>query len=228
VDPANRILERLGVKLSDERLLSQALTHRSAGRAHNERLEFLGDAVLELVVTSWLYRMFPLATEGDLTRLRARLVRKESLAVLAREVGLGAALSLGEGELKSGGRQRDSILADGFEAVLGAVYLDRGLECCEQLLMRLMQPHLAGAVEAAESKDPKTRLQEWLQSRSMPLPEYEVVETHGADHAREFVVHCRIAQADVTVQGLGSSRRQAEQRAAEGAMQRLTGDGGKR
>lgn len=227
MDPANRILTRLGVTLSDERLLSQALTHRSAGRTHNERLEFLGDAVLELVVTDWLYRVFPEAAEGDLTRLRARLVRKESLAVLAREVELGPALSLGEGELKSGGRHRDSILADGFEAVLGAVYLDRGLQCCEEMLLRLLQPHLAAAVEAADSKDPKTRLQEWLQSRSMPLPEYEVVETHGADHAREFVVDCRIAEADVSMQGLGSSRRKAEQRAAERALQQLTSGGGR-
>lgn len=226
VDPAKSLLERCGVQISDTQLLSQALTHRSAGRTHNERLEFLGDAVLELVVTHWLYADFPHASEGELTRLRARLVRKESLAALAREVELGPALALGDGEMKSGGRHRDSILADGFEAVLGALYLDGGLERCDSVLRRLLGPKLPNAARDALSKDPKTRLQEWLQSRAMQLPEYQVVDTHGADHAQEFVVQCRIPQRKIVEDGRGNTRRAAEQQAAGRALEQLIDGGG--
>ena len=177
-------------------------------------------------MTSWLYARFPRASEGELTRLRARLVRKESLAALAREVELGPALALGEGELKSGGRQRDSILADGFEALLGAIYLDSGYDSCESLLLRLLAPRLDAALHDAHSKDPKTRLQEWLQSRALPRPRYEVVATHGADHAQEFVVRCQIPERELVVEGRGSSRRRAEQQAARLAVEQLTADPG--
>ncbi len=210
------------MEVADDRLLIQALTHRSAGKDHNERLEFLGDAVLELVVTSWLYRQYPNASEGDLTRLRARLVRKESLADLARRIDLGTVIALGGGEMKSGGRHRDSILADSFEALLGAIYLDSGLSHCEALLIRLMGPRLERAEEEALTKDPKTRLQEWLQSRAMALPQYSVIETLGADHAQEFVVQCVVSARALRVSGRGNSRRKAEQQAAARALLTLT------
>jgi ribonuclease-3 len=225
-DTARRqLLERLRVEITEPALLEQALTHRSAAGRHNERLEFLGDAVLEMVITDWLYRRFPDAPEGDLTRLRARLVRKETLASVARELDLGAALTLGGGELKSGGRYRDGILADAFEAVLGALYLDQGLGCCETLLKRVMGPRLDNSAETARDKDPKTRLQEWLQSRALALPTYDVVEVSGADHDQQFLVECRVEASHISVRGRGSSRRRAEQDAAQQVIEHLRNGG---
>ncbi len=200
--------------------LEAALTHRSAGSCNNERLEFLGDAVLGFVIAEVLYRRFPDATEGDLSRLRATLVRKESLAELARGLQLGEYLTLGGGELKSGGDRRESILADAMEAVFGAVHLDGGWERCRALILRLYEPRLQGLSSSAH-KDPKTRLQEYLQSRRLPLPEYRILEVSGEPHAQTFGVACGIAGLDLEVHGSGHSRRKAEQAAAQAALKRL-------
>ena len=213
----------LGYRFADAGLLACALTHRSAAGAHNERLEFLGDVVIELVVTEFLFRALPAHDEGDLTRLRARIVRRESLAGYAREMALGDALSLGGGEMKSGGRHRDSILADGFEALLGALYLDAGLEECRRFLVSLLAPRLDDLVREGGEKDPKTRLQEWLQARGLALPAYRVVHTEGVEHERRFTVACRAGAEPFEVQGEGSSRRRGEQDAARRMLEALEG-----
>ena len=222
---AARLQERLGHHFTDAGLLERALTHRSAAPAHNERLEFLGDAVIELVVTEWLYRSMPMRSEGELTRLRAGLVRRESLAELARELSLGPALRLGSGELKSGGRHRDSILADGFEALIGALYLDAGLTTCRDILLSLVEPRIGEPRAARARKDPKTRLQEWLQGRGMALPAYTVVEVRGEEHEREFRVECALCDLERAATASGSSRRRAEQAAAALILERLEDDG---
>lgn len=206
---------------TDGRLCTQALTHRSAGTPHNERLEFLGDAMLGLIVAEELYRRFPDADEGMLTRLRAALVRKETLAELAVELDLGAHLRLGEGELRSGGFRRASILANALEAILGAIYLDGGYEACRAAITRLFDRRLAGLSAAETSKDPKTELQEWLQARGRPLPAYRTTGVEGAPHDRHFVVECMLEDAMAAVTGEGSSRRHAEQQAAERMLARL-------
>lgn len=208
------LLQRLGYQFRDAQLLHCALTHRSAAGDHNERLEFLGDAVIELVVTEWLFRALPQRSEGELTRLRAKVVRRESLAEYARALGLGDALSLGGGELKSGGRHRDSILADAFEALVGAMYLDAGFDECRRVLVAIVNPRLDTLSRATTTKDSKTLLQEWLQGRGLPLPEYRVVRTEGVEHAQHFVVACATAHEARVVYGSGSSRRRAEQDAA--------------
>ena len=213
----------LGHRFRDPSLLHRALTHRSAAGDHNERLEFLGDAVIELVVTEWLFRALPGRSEGDLTRLRAKVVRRESLAGLAREIDLGDVISLGGGELKSGGRHRDSILADGFEALLGALYLDAGQEACQCFLLGLLEPRMDSLARDGDSKDPKTQLQEWLQGRGMALPEYRVMRTEGVEHERRFVVSCRAGNEALEVEGNGSSRRRAEQDAARRMVDALEG-----
>jgi len=223
-DGHRRLLERrVGHAFGDATLLERALTHRSAAGDHYERLEFLGDAVIELVMTEWLFRAMPGHSEGELTRLRARLVRRETLAALAREIGLGEALRLGSGELKSGGRQRDSILADAFEALLGALYLDAGLEPSRRFLLELVARRQAALLGDGDAKDPKTRLQEWLQRRGLPLPEYRVAHTEGVEHAQRFVVECRAGEAGDSVAGEGTSRRRAEQDAALRMLERLEG-----
>ena len=219
-----RLEQRLGHGFSDRELLAQALTHRSADAVHNERLEFLGDAVIELIITDWLFRSLPDRSEGELTRLRARIVRKESLAEHARGLDLGAALRLGGGELKSGGRHRDSILADGFEALMGALYLDAGTAVCERCLLALVEPQSGMLADRSSGKDPKTLLQEWLQGRGLPLPDYEVLRTEGAEHQRRFVVACRVSGLEMAVQGEGSSRKRAEQDAAMQALGRMRGE----
>lgn len=220
-DSARYVLSKIGHDFADSSLLERALTHRSAGSGHNERLEFLGDAVIELVVTAWLFELFPQCTEGELTRLRAKIVRRESLASYARDICLGDAMHLGSGEMKSGGRHRDSILADGFEALLGALFLDAGFHECRKRLLPLIEPSLSTLVDAATTKDPKTRLQELLQGRSFALPQYEVVETFGDDHQQSFMVQCIISPLREPVIGHGSSRRRAEQDAAQRALTAL-------
>jgi len=217
-----RLLDELAYEFRDPALLRRALTHRSASGQHNERLEFLGDAVIELVVTEWLYRSLPEHSEGELTRLRARVVRRESLAGYAREIALGEVITLGSGELKSGGRHRDSMLADGFEALMGALYLDAGLSECWRFLVGLLSSRLAHLTQAGDAKDPKTRLQEWLQGRGMALPAYEVVRTEGVEHAQRFIVECAVA-GSAPVTGSGSSRRRAEQEAARVMLDCLQG-----
>lgn len=216
-----RLARLLGHQFGDTRLLEQALTHRSAGRQHNERLEFLGDAVLSFVISGELFRRFPEADEGDLSRLRARLVRGESLAAVARELELGDSLHLGSGELKSGGFRRESILADALEAILGAVYLDGGIEAAKRLILALFDSRLDNVSPIEELKDPKTRLQEFLQAQRQPLPVYEVIDIQGDAHEQTFHVTCRVEQLAQPVRGTGSSRRRAEQKAAAEVLKRL-------
>jgi ribonuclease-3 len=212
---------RLGHAFGDAALLRQALTHRSYGTPHNERLEFVGDAVLNCVVARALYERFPQTQEGDLSRARASLVNQETLARVARRLGVGPALRLGEGELRSGGPERDSILADALEALFGAVFVDAGYAAARTVIEAAYDDLLQEADPAALAKDPKTRLQEWLQARRMPVPEYAVVATHGEAHAQRFDVECRIASIGVTTTGSGTSRRIAEQVAAAQALRAL-------
>ncbi len=202
-------------------LLEQALTHRSAKGAHNERLEFLGDSVLGFVVASKLFDKFPNASEGQLTRLRAQLVKEKTLADIAKELQLGELLRLGGGELKSGGYRRASILSDAFEAILGAIYLDGGIESVEKTINHLYQIRMQSlSLEKAE-KDPKTRLQEWLQSRKQELPSYEVLREEGQDHNKTYWVSCAVETYHLKTEGNGSSRRKAEQSAAAKMMEQL-------
>ena len=199
----------------DPALFRTALTHRSAPGPNNERLEFLGDAVLNLIVAHHLYAAFPDATEGDLSRLRARIVSGEPLAEVAASLELGEALQLGSGELKTGGFRRQSILADAFEAVCGALYLDGGLKVAEVVIARLFEPRIAALPAPHELKDAKTRLQEYLQSRGLMLPRYKVGRVEGEPHAQTFHVTCEVPALRLSAEGCGSSRRRAEQEAAE-------------
>jgi ribonuclease-3 len=216
---ADPVLESaLGHAFADAELLAQALTHKSHGRPHNERLEFLGDALLNHAVAESLFRMLPGAREGELTRLRAELVRESSLAQIARELKLGDFLRLGPGELKSGGFRRDSILADAFEALVAAVYLDGGWEACRGFLQRLFERRVAEAAASGAGKDAKTRLQEWLQGRGLPLPAYVLTGSTGDEHDKTFLVRCEIAAHGIAAEGSGSSRRAAETAAAESAL----------
>jgi len=220
IDP--QILERrLGHAFTDPQLMRQALTHRSHGGADNERLEFLGDGILNCVVAVLLYESFPRINEGGLSRLRARLVRQESLALIAQNLGLSDHLLLGEGELKSGGFRRPSILADTLEALVGAVFLDAGFEAARRVVGSLMGDAIADLDPKAEDRDPKTRLQEVLQSRRISLPVYRVLATRGAAHEQQFEVACEISTFQISAVALGSSRRAAEQLAAEQALQQL-------
>lgn len=209
----------LGHRFADATLLERALTHRSAAHANNERLEFLGDALLNLLVAELIYEVHPRASEGDMTRLRAALVNGGALAGMARAQQLGDHLHLGPGELKSGGHRRDSILADAFEAVIAAAYLDAGWTACRELVRGLFAPLVAEG--ARTPKDAKTRLQELLQAKGLPLPVYELVATSGEEHARIFDVTCRVESLDESFRGSASSRRGAEQIAAELALARL-------
>lgn len=208
-------------RFTDPELLQQALTHRSLGARNNERLEFLGDSVLNLVVTSRLFELCPDAQEGDLSRMRARLVRGVSLSDVASGIGLGKHLNLGGGELKSGGFRRASILADAFEALLGAIFLDGGYKACRLIIIDLFDPLIANLPDPEELKDAKTRLQEWLQGRSRPIPEYALQREEGADHAKKFHVSCTLPDDDTVVEASGSSRRKAEQAAATRVLQLL-------
>ncbi len=202
-------------------LLEEALTHRSAGAKNYERLEFLGDSVLELVVSDHLYRRFPGAHEGQLTRIRASIVREPTLARVARSLSLGRFLKLGGGELKSGGFDRDSILSDALEAVIGALYLDGGMPAADAFIKTHFADELAAANPERVRKDPKTRLQEYLQGQARALPEYEVDEIRGASHEQRFRVSCRIPGVETVFRGEGSSKRKAEQRAAATALETL-------
>jgi ribonuclease-3 len=201
-------------RFTDPALLLESLTHRSMGSRNYERLEFLGDSVLSLVISARLFELRPDAPEGDLSRMRARLVRGVSLAELAADMDLGKQIMLGEGELKSGGFRRASILADAFEAVLGAIFLDGGFKACRQVIIDLFDP-------IEELKDPKTRLQEWLQARARPLPEYELQREEGADHAKKFYVTCRIPDDETEVEASGNSRRKTEHKTEQAAAQQV-------
>lgn len=218
-----RLEQALGHRFDKPELLRQALTHRSHSSPHNERLEFLGDSVLNCAVAMLLFRKFPTLKEGELSRLRASLVRQETLAEIATTLGLGDALRLGEGELKSGGFRRPSILADALEAIFGAICLDAGFEAALSTIERLYRERIEHLDPHSAGKDAKTALQEWLQGRRLPLPQYQLMETHGDAHAQEFVVACNIPALDLSVTGRGSSRRAAEQEAAQSALARLSG-----
>jgi ribonuclease-3 len=218
-----RLRQRVGYDFSRPELLAQALTHRSYGTPHNERLEFLGDGILNCVVAAELFERFRDLPEGDLSRLRARLVRQESLHQLAQDLGLGEWLRLGEGELKSGGSARPSILADALEALVGAIFVDGGFGAAREAVRRLYEPMLGDLDPRSLDKDPKTLLQELLQARKMPLPKYSVLATHGAAHQQNFEVECLIPQLSVRTTGRGSSRRTAEQEAAMRAFEQIRG-----
>ncbi len=213
--PARWLRERLRYEPRDLALFRAALTHRSASGPTTQRLEFLGDAVLNLVIARHLYGCFPDATEGDLSRLRSRVVSREPLAEVAVELTLGDTLQLGSGELRSGGFRRQSILADGLEAVFGAIYLDGGLDAAAAVIVQLFGSRIAALPEPEALKDAKTRLQEYLQSRSLTLPHYAVLNVAGEDHAQSFEVSCEVPELGLSVRGRGSSRRRAEQQAAE-------------
>jgi ribonuclease-3 len=221
---ARWLREALGYEARDGALFAAALTHRSAPGPNNERLEFLGDAVLNLVIAELLYRSFPRAAEGDLSRLRARIVSREPLAEVAASLRLGEVLRLGSGELKSGGFRRQSILADALEAVCGALFLDGGLAVAAQVITRLLAPRIAALPDPATLKDAKTRLQEYLQARSLTLPHYEVERIEGQAHAQTFRVSCEVTALGRRVLGGGSSRRRAEQEAAERMLRELGAD----
>ncbi|MCC7549437.1 MAG: ribonuclease III [Burkholderiales bacterium] len=219
------LIDRLGHSFRAPELLRQALTHRSFGSPHNERLEFLGDSVLNCVVASLLFQRFPRLAEGHLSRLRASLVNQDTLSRLAGDLVLGDFLRMGEGELKSGGFRRPSILADGLEAVFGAVFLDGGFDAAAALIGRIYAPLLDALDPRAPGKDPKTLLQEYLQGRRLPLPAYSVVSVAGEAHEQHFRVECTIADLGIRTQGEGASRRAAEQEAARSAYEQAVQQG---
>lgn len=220
-DHLESISASFGYTFKNSALLDTALTHRSAGGANNERLEYLGDAILNFAIADALYHALPRAPEGVLTRLRASLVKRETLADLARELHLGSVIRLGEGERKSGGWRRDSILANTVEALLGAIYLDSDLPACRAAILRIFATRLSNLPDASPGKDPKTTLQEMLQARRLPLPAYRVVAEEGEAHQRIFRVECLVAELDAPVIAEGRSKRNAEQAAATLALERL-------
>jgi ribonuclease-3 len=211
----------LGHQFARQELLLQALTHRSHGSPHNERLEFLGDSVLNCVMATLLYERFSMLREGELSRQRANLVKQDTLAEIAQSLKLGDFLRLGEGELKSGGFRRPSILADGLEAIFGAIYLDAGFTAARDAIEKLFGGRLAVVNPKLSGKDAKTELQELLQGRKLPLPQYNLLATRGEAHAQEFEVECVIPSLSINVHGIGSSRRNAEQAAARLAIERV-------
>jgi ribonuclease III len=219
--PAGWVLEKLSYEPRDAVLFSAALTHRSVSGANNERLEFLGDAVLNLLIAEHLYHAFPSASEGDLSRLRSRLVSGESLAQVAASLELGEALHLGSGELKTGGFRRKSILADALEALCGAIFLDGGLSAARCVVAMLFAARIAALPAPATLKDAKTRLQEYLQSQGLALPSYVVERIDGEPHARTFWVRCEVSALARRAQGSGATRRSAEQEAAERVLGEL-------
>ena len=213
-DRLHSVPDRLNYRFDNPALLETALTHRSAGSRNNERLEYLGDAVLDFIIADALFHKFPAADEGILTRLRATLVKRETLARLARSLELGNELILGSGELKSGGWRRDSILSNALEAIIGAIYIDGGLEHCRKFVLELFDRKLSDLSLTDTAKDPKTELQELMQARRQPLPVYEVVGEQGEAHTKLFTVRCRVDVLDREVTAEGRSKRIAEQAAA--------------
>lgn len=219
---SDNLCRHLGYSFTDSQLIEQALTHRSAGGNNNERLEYLGDAILGFVIADALYHHFPQASEGQLSRLRSSLVKRDTLAKIAREFKLGDYLTLGPGELRSGGHARASILADGMEAIFAAIYLDGGYDCIRQVILDIFSRRLLALNLEDHQKDPKTRLQELLQARKLELPNYEVTDISGDPHEQTFNVLCTVPGLQMQVSGSGSSRRKAEQDAATRLLSSLT------
>lgn len=219
--PLYALSKRIGYQFRDAARLELAVTHRSYGGKNNERLEFLGDSIVNFVIGEALFQRFPQAREGQLSRLRARLVKGQTLAELAREFELGECLRLGSGEMKSGGYRRDSILADGVEALIGAIYLDAGMDVAKARVLSWYATRLEALDLQDNQKDPKTRLQEFLQSRQSALPRYDVVSVEGEAHAQVFTIECHVEMLEDHTLGVGSSRRHAEQQAAEKALEIL-------
>ena len=221
MNPAKHLSKKLNYQFNKPELLQAALPHRSVGAKNNERLEFLGDSILNFVVAAEIYNLKPSYQEGQLTRLRANLVRGETLAEIARELELGDILKLGSGELKSGGFKRASILADAVEAIIGAVYLDGGFEAAKTTVHHLYAERFQNLPDSDPVKDSKTSLQEFLQGRGLELPDYQLLETLGEAHARTFVVGCEIQALGISVTSRGSSRRKAEQAAAADVLTQI-------
>jgi ribonuclease-3 len=221
IDPYIKLVAQIDYTFSDITLLQQALTHRSAAKKHNERLEFLGDAVLGLVIAQRIYEKFPNLPEGKLTRMRSNLVKGETLAKVGRELSLGELLKLGPGEMKSGGRRRDSILADCVEAILGAIYIESGLKAAAHTIDKLFDKRIKALDPNVQIKDNKTQLQEYLQSRQLELPDYKVIDIQGKDHAQMFTVKCDVCSLKIHKIGEGKSRRIAEQEAAKQILEGL-------
>ena len=225
MDKAESWLQKtLHYRFNEPALLRQALTHRSANGRNNERLEFLGDAVLDFVISKALFDARPEAPEGDLSKLRSSLVKDTTLATIARELGLGEHLVLGEGERKSGGHRRESILADALEAIFGAAFLDSGFDASRDMIRSVYASRLESLPHVDDLRDPKTRLQEWLQSRKMNLPDYDLVDVSGKDHRRRFEVSCSVSEAELVTHGSSTTRRKAEQRAAAAMLTALLED----
>lgn len=221
IKPVSELARRIGHPFVDESLFELALTHRSCGKKNNERLEFLGDSILNFVIADDLFARFPQAKEGELSRLRARMVKGVTLSEVARELGLGDYLRLGSGELKSGGYRRDSILADAVEAIIGAIYLDSDMETARGFILAWFKTRLEKLDLNETLKDSKTRLQEFLQSRRFALPTYELIKVQGEAHEQTFYIDCTVAGLAKPAKGVGSSRRQAEQEAAKNALLEL-------
>lgn len=217
----SRLIKRLGYSFKDESLVDRALSHRSVGSANNERLEFIGDSIVNFLMAEALFNQFPDSREGELSQMRAQLVKGTTLAEIAREFELGDFLNLGPGELKSGGHRRESILADTVEALIGAMYLDGGMEACRKHVNNWYQSRLVSISPKQEIKDAKSRLQEFLQGRGQALPKYHVCETAGSDHQQQFTVECEVEPSKQRFEGCGTSRRSAEQAAAQAALDLL-------
>lgn len=217
----NQLSKRLGYQFQDRVLLLQALTHRSAGNPHNERLEYLGDSILGFAVAKYLFNRFPEQPEGKLTRMRSSLVKGETLADIARQMELGEVIRLGPGEMKSGGFSRDSILSDAVEALIGALYLEAGMEKSEEMILLWLDKKLQQLDPDFHPKDNKTRLQEYMQGKHLALPEYQVVRITGKSHKQRFFVSCKVDELARPVEGEGASRRKAEQDAAQKVIRKL-------
>ncbi len=226
MDKAERWLQKnLHYRFDDADLLQQALTHRSAAGRNNERLEFLGDAVLDFVISMTVFSARPDATEGDLSKLRSSLVKDATLATIAQELGLGEHLVLGSGEKKTGGHRRASILADALEAIFGAAYLDKGFDAARGIIEHVYASRLEDLPDVQDLRDPKTRLQEWLQGRKKPLPVYELIAVTGKAHRQEFEVSCSVQDVASVTRGKSTTRRKAEQQAAAEMLSLLVGEG---
>ena len=211
----DELCQKIGYQFKDESLLAMAITHRSFSANNNERIEFLGDSLLNMIIAEALYKRFPNLREGELSRIRALLVSGKTLAELANEFNLGVFLRLGAGEKNTGGHRRNSTLADAVEALIGAIYLESGFEVCRERVLSWFEARIAVLNPESSHKDAKTRLQEFLQARKLPLPDYQLLDTEGADHQQTFIVSCSVSLLKSTISASGSSRRKAEQAAAE-------------